>query len=340
MNFCRRLALLLTLVLGVPTVQAAFINGRSYTTLSSWASANGFRLQARRGETVTYTNRSQTRVMLEKDSAVAYINGFKVALLFPVAVSSGSLLVAQLDLDKTIEPLVYAPVGQKKINTICIDPGHGGKDPGIRTGKLFAHYEKTYTLALAQELTTQLRAAGFTVISTRVKDQFVELEDRPKIANQRGADLFLSLHFNGTATSQSTVSGTETYCITPVGASSSNAGGRGASHGSTPANRVENRSLLLAYQVQKSLIRSLGTQDRGVRRARFAALRDAQMPAILIESGYLSHPTEGKKIMDSAYRKQMAAAIVRGVLNYQKLASAPAAPGGTATKTTAIKKTK
>jgi N-acetylmuramoyl-L-alanine amidase len=56
-----------------------------------------------------------------------------------------------------------------------------------------------------------------------------------------------------------------------------------------------------------------------VRRARFAVLRDAQMPAILVEAGYMTHPTEGKKIFDAAYRKQTAAAIVRGIVNYQKL---------------------
>ena len=66
-------------------------------------------------------------------------------------------------------------------------------------------------------------------------------------------------------------------------------------------------------------MRNLGVEDRGVRRARFAVLRDAEMPAILIEGGYMTHPSEGKKIFDAAYRKQMAAAIVRGILSYQKL---------------------
>jgi len=63
-----------------------------------------------------------------------------------------------------------------------------------------------------------------------------------------------------------------------------------------------------------------------VRRARFAVLRDATMPAILIEGGYMTHPVEGKKIFDAGYRKQMAAAIVRGIVAYQKLNVAPAPP--------------
>jgi N-acetylmuramoyl-L-alanine amidase len=139
------------------------------------------------------------------------------------------------------------------------------------------------------------------------------------------------LHFNATETGKADVSGPETYCITPVGASSSNAEGKGANYGATPANTVEIKSLLLAYQVQKSLVKNLAAEDRSLRRARFAVLRDCEMPAILIESGYMTHPVEGKKIFDSAYRKQTAAAIVKGILAYQKLTAPPSAPAASLT---------
>jgi N-acetylmuramoyl-L-alanine amidase len=130
------------------------------------------------------------------------------------------------------------------------------------------------------------------------------------------------------------VEGPETYCITPVGAASSNdTEGIGASHGVCPANRVQDRSLLLAYQVQRALVRGLGVTDRGVRRARFEVLRTAQMPAILLEGGYLSHPSEGKRIFDEGWRKQMAAAIVRGILNYQKLTAPQATSAKLDTRT-------
>ncbi len=78
--------------------------------------------------------------------------------------------------------------------------------------------------------------------------------------------------------------------------------------------------------MEKSLVQNLGVEDRGVRRARFAVLRDAAMPAILIEGGYMTHPGEGKRIFDAAYRKQMAAAIVKGILAYQKLTAPPVPP--------------
>jgi N-acetylmuramoyl-L-alanine amidase len=172
-------------------------------------------------------------------------------------------------------------------------------------------------------LRKQLQAAGFSVILTREKDVYPERAARPELANRRGADLFVSLHFNAFPGGAASVQGPETYCITPVGAASSNAQGEGAGSGGTPANRVENKSLLLAYQVQRALVKNLGVTDRGVRRARFEVLCRAEMPAILIEGGYMSHPVEGKKIFDANYRKQMAAAMVKGILAYQKLTAPP-----------------
>jgi N-acetylmuramoyl-L-alanine amidase len=76
--------------------------------------------------------------------------------------------------------------------------------------------------------------------------------------------------------------------------------------------------MLLAYQMQKSYEKNLNMEDRGVKRARFQVLREATMPAILIEGGFMSHPTEGRKIYDPAYRKQMAKAIVEGIQAYKK----------------------
>jgi N-acetylmuramoyl-L-alanine amidase len=311
------LIFLLLATLGAEPARAAFINGHSYMSIMDWASANGFRIQMRRGNGITLTNRTQLQLVLEKDSRTARINGVNVALSFPVMADKGTFLVTQLDLAKTVDPLFYAPrFPGKKIFTIVLDPGHGGKDPGNRTG---GHYEKTCTLALANELHDQLKNAGFNVMLTRTKDRFVDLAERPDLANRQHADLFVSLHFNATETGKAEVSGPETYCITPVGASSSNAQGEGANHGACPANRVEDKSLLLAYQVQKSLVRTLGVEDRSVRRARFAVLRDANMPAILVESGYMTHPVEGQKILDAGYQKMIATAIMRGILSYQKM---------------------
>ena len=314
------LLLLFAVALIAPAGHAAFINGHSYQPLEDWAEANGFRATSWRGSQITLTNRT-ARLVVEKDSRTVVINGVNVTLSFPVAVDKGQFLIAPLDLSKAIEPLVFAPkFAGRKIFTIVLDPGHGGKDPGNRVA---GRNEKTATLALAGELRDQLAAAGFKVVLTRTKDKFVELAERPDLANRQRADLFVSLHFNATESGKNEVSGPETYCITPVGAASSNAEGKGANYGATPANVVEKKSLLLAYLVQKALVKNLEVDDRGVRRARFAVLRDAEMPAILVESGYMTHPVEGKKIFDAGYRRQLAAAIVKGIVNYQRLTAPP-----------------
>jgi N-acetylmuramoyl-L-alanine amidase len=310
----------LCLVFGRTPARATVINGQSYVPLVDWARANGLKCYwLKRGDEVVATNRT-ARLVFERDSRMAEVNGINVALSFPVAADRGTLLIAQLDLNTAIRPLLFMPrfTDAKRITTICLDPGHGGKDTGNHT---FWHSEKTYTLALALELRSQLQKAGFNVILTRSKDTYLELPDRPALANRRGADLFVSLHFNATPTGKDEVEGPQTYCITPVGASSTDAQGEGANYGPTAANRVEQRSLLLAYQVQKSLVKNLSAKDRGVRRARFGVLRDATMPAILIEGGYMTHPVERKKIYDAAYRRQMAQVMVKGILAYQRLVS-------------------
>ena len=338
MNKFFALLILFCLAFCAKPAPAAFINGRSYMALDDWAGANGLRLVRNgRSDEFVVTNRN-LRLVFEKDSRTAQINGVNVALSFPVAVDKSEVLVAQLDLAKTINPLIYlSKLSGRKISIICLDPGHGGKDSGYHVGW---HYEKIYTLALAAELQSQLKKAGFNVMLTRTKDKFVELTERPDVANRRGADLFVSLHFNATETGKNEVAGPETYCITPVGASSSNAQGEGANHGACIANRVENKSLLLAYQVQKALVKNLGVEDRSVRRARFAVLRDAEMPAILVESGYMTHPAEGRKIYDADYRRRIAAAIVKGILAYQKL-TGPSPPPVTGTnKVSSTKSTK
>jgi N-acetylmuramoyl-L-alanine amidase len=317
------LSLLLWLAVAPGPLQAAFVNGHSYVPVADWAQANGLKLAwLQRGEQLSVASRN-LRAVLVVDSADAEINGVMVRLCFPVASAHGVPLVSQLDADKTLRPFLYPPryPAGRKINTICLDPGHGGRDTGNRVS---THNEKTYTLALAQELREQLLQAGFHVFLTRNDDSYVDLPLRPALANQRGADLFVSLHFNATESGMNEVAGPETYCITPVGASSSNAQGEGGGYGPTPANHNELKSLVLACQTQKALVRNLGAPDRGVRRARFAVLRDALMPAILIEGGYMTHPLEGPRIFDTGYRRLMAKAIAQGILAYQRALQGPA----------------
>ncbi len=292
----------------------------NYVSLNEWARANVFSVHwLERDKTIELTGRG-TRLTFNVDSRSdarkAQINGVQVWLAFPVLEQGGSVLISQVDLADTLGPVLAPPTTPRgiQVDTICLDPGHGGKDPGEHSG---SNEEKKYTLLLAQEAATQLRAAGFKVYLTRNSDTYLDLSTRTEIARRRGADLFLCLHFNSTEEGRNEVKGVETFCCTPAGATSTNARGEGDTQW-VVGNRNDEKNMLLAYQLQKSYTKNLDVVDRGVKRARYQVLREATMPAILIEGGFMSHPSEGRKIYDPAYRKQMARAIVEGVLNYKR----------------------
>ncbi|HEY2082344.1 MAG TPA: N-acetylmuramoyl-L-alanine amidase [Verrucomicrobiae bacterium] len=293
----------------------------NYVSLNEWARANVFAAHwIERDKTLELTGRGDRLVFnvdSRSDARRAQINGVQVWLAFPVLDQNGSVLISQVDLADTLGPILSPPRIPRGINirTICLDPGHGGKDPGNRAG---SNEEKKYTLLLAQEAAAQLRVLGFKVYLTRSSDTFVDLPMRPEIARRRGADLFVSLHFNSTEEARNEVRGVEIFCCSPAGATSTNARGEGDTRW-VVGNRNDEKNMLLAYEMQRAYGKNLAVEDRGVKRARFQVLREATMPAILIEGGFMSHPSEGKKIYDPAYRKQMARAIVNGILGYKKV---------------------
>ena len=297
--------------------EPAQVAGREYVRVTDWAKANGFQIRWLKRQGTFQLSNASARITCAVDSREAQVNGVGVWLSFPVAQREGVPYLAKLDLQTTLAPLRSPPKNKagSAIKSICLDPGHGGKDPGNRVGP---YQEKKYTLLLAQEVRQQLTRAGLNVALTRSSDTFVDFPMRPEMAKRKNADLFVSLHFNSAESSRTVVRGAEVYCLTPVGASSTNARGEGGDAGWCPGNRYNDKNLLLAFEVQKALTKSLTVEDRGVRRARFAVLRDATMPAVLIEAGFMSHPDEGKRIFDTGYRRQVARAIVDGLLAYKK----------------------
>jgi N-acetylmuramoyl-L-alanine amidase len=298
------------------SVEPVALFGREYVRLNDWARDNNYSIQwLKHDESIQLSNRS-FRLVFDVDSREAEINGANLRLCYPVALRNGSAWVSMQDIDATLKPVLYPPHNRNgaKVRTIVLDPGHGGKDPGFQDG---SRQEKKYTLLLAQELSDQLKRAGFKVSLTRTTDTLIDLPERPEIARRRGADLFISLHWNSAGSVRSDVRGAETYCLTPAGAPSSNADGEVLGAGVKPGNRFDEKNVFLAYLIQKSLHRNLGVEDRGVHRARFWVLRDAQMPAVLVEGGFMSHPIESKHIYDPGYRKKMAYAIVEAVQAYK-----------------------
>jgi N-acetylmuramoyl-L-alanine amidase len=295
--------------------EAEQMSGKELMPLTHWASANGLEIRwLKRDETLQLSSRS-TKIVLTVDSREAQLSGTEVWLLFPVVQRNGTVYLSQLDLQTTLQPIITPPKNRPGavIKSVCLDPGHGGKDPGNHLG---SNQEKKFTLLLALEVREQLTRAGIKATLTRTTDTFIELPTRPELARRRNADVFISLHFNAFA--QNSVRGAEVYCLTPAGASSTNARGEGGGAGWFAGNRCNEKNTFLAYQMQKSLTKNLAVEDRGLKRARYAVLRDAVMPAVLIEGGFMSNPAEGRKIFDAAYRKQMARAIVEGLLAYKR----------------------
>ena len=290
--------------------------GTEYARVEDWATANRLKVEwTTRNRELRLTGPG-TSIVLGADARAVIFNGISVYLSAPIAVRNGLAYVPPADLTATLQPLLSAARQPRPITNICIDPGHGGKDPGHLAGK---EQEKKYTLLLAKEVGEQLAKVGFKVSFTRSSDSFVDLPARSEVAQKKSADLFVSLHFNSAeGQGAEAIKGVEVYCLTAPHTSSTNARGEGSEMGACPGNKFDAKNVVLAYQMQKALVTKLGLEDRGVRRARFAVLRSAEMPAVLIEAGFLSNPAESKRIYDPKFRKQLAAAIVEGVQNYKR----------------------
>ena len=289
--------------------------GHEYVRLSDWAQQ--YRLQwdwGRKEKEITVSGNG-AKLQFTVDSREAQINGVTVYLSIPVARRGATPYISTLDLRTTVHPLLFPPKSARggKVRTICLDPGHGGRDPGNLEGTF---QEKKLTLLLAEDLKKELERTGFKVFLTRTNDVYMELADRPALAKRKRADVFVSLHYN--SSSDSSVAGCETYCMTPAYASSTNARGEGADTGACPGNKNDARNLILAWHVQRQLTQKLQSPDRGVRRARFAVLKNATLPAILIEGAFMSNATDCKKATDSAERKKLAQAIAAGLAAYKK----------------------
>jgi len=298
-----------------PVLEDTRIAGKDYVRLSDWARSHQFTMKWVKADEALELDNTGVRISLQIHSPEAQINGVEVRLLFPLVQKGEAVWVSAADARTTFEPVLSPPkLRRGPLRSICLDPGHGGKDPGFQVG---SNQEKKFALLLAQELQSQLKRAGWKVNLTRTRDSFIDLPERPVIARRRSSDLFVSLHFNSTGSSSGSVKGAEVYCLTPAGAPSTNSGGELAGGGTYTGNRNNDENMFLAYQLQKVLTHKLGAEDRGVHRARFWVLRDAAMPAILIEAGFLSHPVEGRKITTADYRKQMASAIVEGLGAYK-----------------------
>jgi N-acetylmuramoyl-L-alanine amidase len=223
----------------------------------------------------------------------------------------------------------------KKRYTIVVDPGHGGRDSGALGGSR-QYMEKTAVLQIAKRVRSHLKRLGFRVYMTRDSNRFVKLGVRTRYANRKHADAFVSIHANAVAGARKrTAEGIETYFLqVSRSARSKRVAARENSVVLQAKDRVSKNVLLnlmtgpkivmsnkMAIDVQKGMLKNLrskfrSVKDNGVRPAPFWVLVGAQMPAVLGETGYITHPEERKRLFSTTYQEGIAKGIAEGISNY------------------------
>jgi len=220
------------------------------------------------------------------------------------------------------------------VRRIVIDPGHGGKDYGA-TGYVKGIHEKYVVLDISKKLAKKIRKElGCEVVFTREKDEYITLEERTAIANMKKGDLFISIHAN--ASRNQRAFGIETYFLNltaddesiTVAARENATSEKNISELQTILNDLLqnakiNESSRLATYVQKSLCGKMESKynrinNKGVKQAPFYVLIGAQMPAILIETSFISNKTECQRLTDPAYQNALCDGILAGIRQYIK----------------------
>lgn len=186
----------------------------------------------------------------------------------------------------TSSPSVPVKRGAK---VVVIDPGHGGRDPGAVGNGL---YEKNVVFSISNEVIAELRRRGINAISTRTRDVEVDLQPRVNKAEGVRASAFVSIHANAISLSRPDINGLETYYY------ASSSGYR------------------LARNIHNSVLRKVNIGDRGIRQARFYVLRQTSMPAVLVETGFITGAKDSASFKSSTYRQTMAKAIADGIIQY------------------------
>lgn len=315
----RKLKLASLALLLAPYAHAAEWNviahgGRDYVTFGNVAEFYHFGEFSQANRTVSL--RSEHRgIRAQADTSELYINGVRFFTNFPIASQAGESLISATDVGKIIEPVLRPSrlEGARKIDTVVLDPGHGGTDQGSSS-----HWgtEKGFALDVAMTAREQLLRAGFKVEMTRTTDTGLSLDERADFANRFPNAVFVSIHFN----SASGGAGVESYALAPEGVASNATPGENHSSAMdllrNPGNEQDSANMALTAAVHAAVLSRVGAFDRGVRHARFKVLRNIKVPALLLEGGFLSDEAEGARIATAQYRQQLGAAIAQGVQAY------------------------
>lgn len=180
---------------------------------------------------------------------------------------------------------------------IVIDAGHGGRDSGAQSLQAPKAQEKQLTLATALMLNSYLKSLGYQTILTRAEDYFIPLDLRSSFANSNNATLFVSVHYNAATNTQA--EGIEVYY-----------------YKSDNNKERTDQSKSLADKVHTRVIASTNAKSRGVKHGNYSVIRETNMPAILVEGGFITNEKELKNIRNPEYQRKVAQGIAQGINDY------------------------
>ena len=227
------------------------------------------------------------------------------------------------------------PMELRPVRVVVVDAGHGGRDPGaIGVGGL---REKDVTLALAKTLRKSLRANGFAVVLTRDRDRTLSLEERTAIAEGAGGDVFVSVHAN--ASPRAELAGVELFTL-QENAERQTLRLAARENGVAPADvdplqrllarlrlsEAGARSALLAKQVHREIASGMGerwpsAREPALKQGPFYVLYLSDMPALLVEAGFVTHRDDARRLRDPEYLRAMAEEIAKGVGRFRDKAA-------------------
>ena len=331
-------SLFLLLFLSAPFLEAKTFDwqakrnaSRTYVPLDRVSKFYGYSLVTS-GRKILLTNKG--KVAPEKTITIEFssggqeviMNGVKFIFSFPIIAIGGKYHLCETDFNKILDPVLRPSyiANAKPFDTVIIDPGHGGRDPGCVNS---LGTEAGYNLKVAKLLKAQLLKYGFKVVMTRDSDRFISLSQRVIIANKYRNAIFVSIHFNsigGAARSQAR--GIETFTLSPEGVAHYGSSVKASDLRKKPGTQQDSANMALATAVHWQIIRSLADKkkgpgivipDRGIRRARFNVLTGVKHPAILIEGGFMSHPEESRHIHKPTYQSTMAKAVCNAIYFYR-----------------------
>ncbi|MDR1007105.1 MAG: N-acetylmuramoyl-L-alanine amidase [Campylobacteraceae bacterium] len=273
-------------------------------------------------------DKNTTRIVFESQKEIDIVRKITAGQLIFTA-KEFNLLSQQTNATPTVKPLL------KK--RIVIDAGHGGRDSGAVYNSKYL--EKDVVLQIALILGKELESRGHTVVYTRQSDNFLKLRERTKIANDKNADLFISLHVNAapksTKNDNTKWQGIETFFLSPSDSQRSKNAAELENQSdvdemdfyskNTFLNFLNREKIIashkLALDIQQYLLGAVRKTydkviDGGVREAPFWVLTGAQMPAVLLEVGYITDKTDRERMFDKKFQQLLASGISDGITSY------------------------